>query len=239
MKGIVSALAVNPSGDGILAAGTYTRHVGLYNSNGSGESLGTFSIAKTEANREIGGRGITQLCWSPCGRYLYIAERKSDGILVYDVRVTGQMLGHLRGRKALTNQRMKIDVVAAGPDGSHEVWAGGTDGFMRVWKSPEYSTGGQDPDAEFKVHDGKKTPGSFADSILTILDAVTSAMFHPMANVVATSSGQRHYDLDDSSDEENGDASNNVHKVDNSLKLWTMPFPQSEPEAHSYSANPC
>lgn len=239
MKGIVSALAVNPSGDGILAAGTYTRHVGLYNSNGSGESLGTFSIAKTEANREIGGRGITQLCWSPCGRYLYIAERKSDGILVYDVRVTGQMLGHLRGRKALTNQRMKIDVVAAGPDGSHEVWAGGTDGFMRVWKSPEYSAGGQDPDAEFKVHDGMKAPGSSQDPILTILDVVTSAMFHPMANVVATSSGQRHYDLDDSSDEENGDASKHVHKVDNSLKLWSMPFPQSEPEAHSDSANPC
>lgn len=161
MKGIVSALAVSPTGDGILAAGTYTRHVGLYNSNGSGESLGTFSIAKTEANREIGGRGITQLSWSPCGRYLYIAERKSDGVLVYDVRVTGQMLGYLRGRKALTNQRMKIDVVAAGPDGSHEVWAGGTDGYMRVWKNPEFSAGGQDPDAEFKVHDGMKIPTFF------------------------------------------------------------------------------
>ncbi|KAJ5366246.1 hypothetical protein N7541_000187 [Penicillium brevicompactum] len=212
MKGIVSALAVSPTGDGILAAGTYTRHVGLYNSNGSGESLGTFSIAKTEANREIGGRGITQLSWSPCGRYLYIAERKSDGVLVYDVRVTGQMLGYLRGRKALTNQRMKIDVVAAGPDGSHEVWAGGTDGYMRVWKNPEFSAGGQDPDAEFKVHD----------------DAVASAIFHPMANIVATTSGQRHYDLDDSSDEETDSVSQKVQKVDNSLKIWSMPLPQSE-----------
>jgi WD40 repeat protein len=155
MKGIVSALALNPSGDGILAAGTFTRHIGLYSSNGSGELLGTFSIAKTPANRDIGGRGVTQVVWSPCGRYLYIAERKSDGILVYDVRVTGQMLGHLRGRKALTNQRMKIDVIPSGPDGAHEVWAGGTDGFMRVWKSPEHCVGGKDPDREFKVHDGK------------------------------------------------------------------------------------
>lgn len=155
MKGIVSALAVSPTGDGILAAGTFTRQVGLYNSNGSGELLGTFSIAKTEANRVIGGKGITQLAWSPCGRYLYIAERKSDGVLVYDVRVTGQMLGYLRGRKAMTNQRMSIDVVAAGVDGAHEVWAGGSDGFMRGWKNPMYAAGGQDPEWELKVHDGQ------------------------------------------------------------------------------------
>lgn len=156
MKGIVSALAVNPSGDGILAAGTFTRHVGLYNSNGSGELLGTFSIAKTEANRVIGGKGITQLVWSPCGRYLYIAERNSDGILVYDIRGTGQMLGYLRGRRAFANHRMKIDVVSSGANGSHEIWAGGTDGHMRAWRDPEYSAGGQDPAWKFKVHDGQE-----------------------------------------------------------------------------------
>ncbi|KAJ5714658.1 uncharacterized protein N7483_011839 [Penicillium malachiteum] len=154
MKGIVSAMAISPTGDGILAAGTFTRQVGLYSSNGSGELLGTFSIAKTEANREIGGKGVTQLAWSPCGRYLYIAERKSDGVLVYDIRVTGQMLGYLRGRRAVTNQRMNIDVISAGTDSSHEVWAGGTDGYMRGWKNPVYAAGGQDPDWEFKVHDG-------------------------------------------------------------------------------------
>lgn len=159
MKGIVSAMAINPTGDGILAAGTFTRHIGLYGSNGSGELLGTFSIAKTEANRAIGGKGVTQLLWSPCGRYLYIAERKSDGVLVYDIRVTGQMLGWLQGRKALTNQRMKIDVVPSGKDGAHEIWAGGTDGFLRGWKDPVYSAGGQDPDWQFKVHDGL-SPGS-------------------------------------------------------------------------------
>ncbi|OGE55503.1 hypothetical protein PENARI_c004G09108 [Penicillium arizonense] len=211
MKGIVSALAVNPSGDGVLAAGTFTRNIGLYSSNGSGESLGTFSIAKTEANRDIGGRGVTQLVWSPCGRYLYIAERKSDGVLVYDIRVLGQMLGHLRGRKAFTNQRMRIDVVPSGPDGSHEVWAGGTDGFMRVWRDPIFSAGGKDPDWQFRVHE----------------DAVTSTVLHPMGNVVATCSGQRHYDHDYCSADEDSPVTN-ARNVDNSLKVWSMPFLNSE-----------
>lgn len=155
MKGIISAMAVDPIGDGILAAGTFTRQVGLYGSNGCGQLLGIFNVAKTEANRHIGGRGVTQLLWSPCGRYLYIAERKSDGVLVYDIRVTGQLLGWLQGRKALTNQRMKIDVVPSGDGDSHEIWAGGTDGFMRVWRDPMHVVGGKDPDWEWKVHDGK------------------------------------------------------------------------------------
>ncbi|KAJ5249883.1 hypothetical protein N7489_000293 [Penicillium chrysogenum] len=214
MKGIVSALALNPSGDGILAAGTFTRHVGLYSSNGSGELLGTFSVAKTSANRDIGGRGVTQLVWSPCGRYLYVVERKSDGILVYDVRVTGQLLGHLRGRKAYTNQRMKVDVVPSGPEGSHEIWAGGTDGFMRVWRSPEHCAGGKDPDWEFKVHD----------------DAVTSTMFHPMGSVAATCSGQRHFVSDDPPHEEV--STKNTKQADNSLKVWSMPFLLSETETN-------
>ncbi|KAJ5647832.1 hypothetical protein N7490_004204 [Penicillium lividum] len=212
MKGIVSAMAVSPTGDGILAAGTFTRQVGLYNSNGSGESLGTFSIAKTEANRDIGGKGITQLVWSPCGRYLYIAERKSDGVLVYDIRVTGQMLGYLRGRKAITNQRMEIDVISAGADGAHEVWAGGTDGFMRGWKNPIYAAGGQDPDWEFKMHD----------------DTVTSTVFHPSGSVVATCCGQRNHssglqDMD-------SDKTNDCRDGENNVKIWTMPPPESWPE---------
>ena len=155
MKGIISAMAVSPTGDGVLAAGTFSRHIGLYDSNGSGQSLGTFSVAKTEANRHIGGRGVNQLLWSPCGRYLYIAERNSDGVLIYDIRATGQLLGWLAGRKALTNQRMKIDIVPTSQGESHEIWAGGTDGCMRVWRDPALTAGSQSPLWEWNVHDGK------------------------------------------------------------------------------------
>lgn len=75
-------------------------------------------------------------------------------MLVYDIRVTGQLLGWLQGREAVSNQRMKADVIAIGESGSHEIWAGGTDGITRVWKNPFETVGAQDPDLQFKVHDG-------------------------------------------------------------------------------------
>ncbi|KAI9039558.1 uncharacterized protein KD926_009283 [Aspergillus affinis] len=202
MKGIISAMAVSPTGDGVLAAGTFSRHIGLYDSNGSGQSLGTFSVAKTEANRHIGGRGVTQLLWSPCGRYLYIAERNSDGVLVYDIRATGQLLGWLEGRKALTNQRMKIDIVPTNQGESHEIWAGGTDGFMRVWRDPALTAGSQSPLWEWKVHD----------------DLVNSTVLHPLGSIAATASGQRHY-FDDTVGEKSDPLT-----ADSTLKIWSMPF---------------
>jgi WD40 repeat protein len=155
MKGIVSAMALDPSDNGILAAGTFTRHIALYASRGSGELIGTFSIAKTEAEKHVSGKGITQLLWSPCGRYLYVAERKSMGMLVYDVRVTGQLLGWLQGRMAATNQRLKADLIAVDSEGAHEVWAGGTDGLVRVWRNPHSTVGAKMPDWEWKAHDGE------------------------------------------------------------------------------------
>ena len=155
MKGIVSALGVAPDGSGLLAAGTYTRCVALYGSEGRGESVAVWSIAgeeRCEDGTDIGGAGVTQVLWSPCGKYLYVVERGSDGIIVYDVRVTGEKVGILTGRKARTNQRMGVDVVRT-RDG-HEVWAGGTDGHVRVWKEPVMEEGANGSVMDFKLHGG-------------------------------------------------------------------------------------
>ncbi|KAL1971382.1 hypothetical protein VTN77DRAFT_335 [Rasamsonia byssochlamydoides] len=204
MKGIVSAMAMNPGEDGILAAGTFTRNIALYGSRGSGELIGTFSIAKSAADRHIGGKGITQLLWSPCGRYLYVAERKSQGILMYDIRVTGQLLGWLQGRMAVSNQRLKADIIAVGETESHEIWAGGTDGIVRVWKNPFDTVGQKEPDWEWKVHD----------------DAVTSAVLHPGGGVLATCSGQRHF-LDYAEVDDMGNLTMRS-TGDNSLRIWSL-----------------
>ncbi|KIW99829.1 uncharacterized protein Z518_10757 [Rhinocladiella mackenziei CBS 650.93] len=199
MRGIVSALAVDTS-TSVLAAGTYNRHVGLYDAMGQGDCIGVFSVKGTNADHQIGGTGITQVSWSPCGRYLYIAERKSDGVVLYDIRMTGQLLAWLEGRAAHTNQRLGFDVVATDDQGGHEIWAGGVDGFFRMWKHPHENDGPVSPSFEFQGHN----------------DAVSGAAVHCSGGVIATSSGQRHFDLG-FEDERVLDAT-----FDDSLKVWAL-----------------
>ncbi len=229
IKGIVSALAV--SRDGVLAAGTFTCQLGLYDGEGSGECIAVFALPPPllpspssqndggggggvggngvgaaddgggEEGERRGGRvgggggGITQILWSPCGRYMYVAERRTHRILSYDVRVTGKQLGSLLARPARTNQRLGVDV--GGPvrsvgsscleyndsrrhrrqryrDGhdlcaseerhqqqqqqqqqcDHSIWAGGTDGVVRVWAAGAATMQGDVyPSWEWQAHD--------------------------------------------------------------------------------------
>ena len=51
---------------------------------------------------------------------------------------------------------------------------------------------------------------------LVLVDSVSSTVLHPMGNVVATCAGQRHYSDDD--------GSSSTEKLDNSVKVWSMPF---------------
>lgn len=158
IKGIISAIGL--SCDGLLAAGTFTRSVGLYADEGEGDAIAHFSVEGEErhGDADVGGGGVTQCLWSPCGRYLYVVERRSDGVLLYDVRVTGKKLGVLKGRRARTNQRMGVEVVGNGAGeyegGGHDVWAGGTDGVVRTWRSPHLKEGVMEADEGFKAHDG-------------------------------------------------------------------------------------
>ncbi|RMZ88381.1 hypothetical protein DV736_g4393, partial [Chaetothyriales sp. CBS 134916] len=158
MKGLVSALAVELSSS-ILAAGTLTRSVALYSSTGQGDCIGAFSVQGNQADSAIHGAGITQLHWSQCGRYLFITERKSDGVMVYDIRQTGQLLSWAEGRCARSNQRLGVDISSAnGRDScSCEVWAGGVDGRVRMWREPHLQEGALQPCLEFMAHNGTST----------------------------------------------------------------------------------
>ena len=146
VKGIVSALGMSP--EGILAAGTFGRWVGLYDGFGRGGSLGAFEI-QSDGGRGEEGTGVTQVVWSADGRYLLVVERCSDGVGVWDVRGTGKRLAWLRGRKANTNQRMAVKVVGG------EMWAGGTDGMVRLWGGLGQREGNIDPDWGFEAHGGR------------------------------------------------------------------------------------
>jgi hypothetical protein len=208
MKGLVTAMALS---EGVLAAGTNTRQVGLYAGDGCGETLGVFHLPEDE---EDGGGGVTGLSWSACGRYLYISERRSDVVSVYDIRVTGHRMASFCGRKAQTNQRLGVDV-ATGLGG--EVVAGGTDGMVRIWQGGE---GGGECVGAWQAHQ----------------DVVASAVVHPFGSVVATCSGSRKtFGLgngahDDSSSSSGEEEESSEGLWDNSLKIWEIPSSRGNTE---------
>ena len=216
----------------MLAAGTWTRWIGLYDAEGVGGTVANWCIsAAADEDAKIGGAGVAQTSWSACGRYLFVAERKSKGVLVYDVRVTGRLLGWLEGREGETNQRLGMDSFPGEEGSGSEIWAGDRDGVVRVWKGVENGEGPKGPDWEWKAHGM----------------AVTGCAVHSSGSVVATSSGQRteafvakaqdlRSDADgDKSDEQNGSddggdgdfnsgsiSSGMKRNVDNSIKIWSL-----------------
>ncbi|KAF2447580.1 guanyl nucleotide binding protein [Karstenula rhodostoma CBS 690.94] len=169
-KGDVSALAASTGGGDVLAAGTRTRYVGLYDVVSSQEIThfalpGMINGQRTDNEKlqDVIGEGVTQLEWSPDGTYLYVAERSSDALLIYDVRKFGLALAHCAGRKAHSRQKMGFDIWAQRDAGeNHEIWAGGTDGYVRVWRYPYLKEGaveadetisvGEDPVSNVRVH---------------------------------------------------------------------------------------
>ncbi|KIW46206.1 hypothetical protein, variant [Exophiala oligosperma] len=199
MRGLVSTLAVDSS-SGLLAAGTFGRQIGLYASMGQGECVGVFSVKDTAADDQIGGSGITQVAWSRDGRYLYISERKSDGVIIYDIRNTGQLLSWLVGRNAQTNQRLSINLTSTDEEGGHEIWGGGVDGEVRVWKDCHHQEGPIQPAFSFKAHN----------------DAISGTAVHSRGGVLATASGQRRFGagLDE------GELAGGV--IDSTIKIWSL-----------------
>ncbi|KAG4421972.1 hypothetical protein IFR04_004831 [Cadophora malorum] len=227
MRGIVSAMSQQPSPEnadvGLLAAGTWTRWVGMYDLGGLGGTVATWSVAEAaDLDAGIGGTGVTETKWSACGRYLFVVERRSKGILVYDVRVTGKLVSWLVGREADTNQRIGVDLFP-GENGT-EVWAGGVDGIVRVWEGVGMKEGPLERSWEWQAHD----------------DPVTSTAVHSSGTVVATCSGQRSSpgagysegsaDSNDSSDDDSDDSelssacssSLGLRTPDNSIKVWNL-----------------
>lgn len=190
-KGVISALSISPSSStsrtGILAAGSRTRYIGLYDAEGSGEEITHFSLPGqvngrkvfgNEEERRLLGTGVSQLKWSACGKYLFVAERMSDVLLIYDIRKFERGLGYCTGRKAMTTKRMGFDVWSAGDaygqdNVAHEIWAGGTDGRIRVWKDPHLKEGAVEADEVVKVSDAP----------------IASTLVHPCGSLAVAASG--------------------------------------------------
>ncbi|KAI1490983.1 hypothetical protein F5X96DRAFT_678705 [Biscogniauxia mediterranea] len=213
MRGAVSALGHEPLGGRLIAAGTWTRWVGLYDFGaGAGEMcVATWSIASA-----ADGDGVTQTVWSPCGRYLVVAERTARAALVYDVRVTGRLLGWLAGREAACNQRIGCDVFPGQHDddgGGFEVWSGSAGGAVRVWEGVGGREGAHAPAWGWRAHDRS---------------AVGSACVHMSGSVVATCAGSWEFpDVEEEGGEGEGEGEKRMpwmrrRNKESSLKIWSI-----------------
>ncbi|KAI1383424.1 uncharacterized protein F4822DRAFT_77409 [Hypoxylon trugodes] len=209
MRGDVSALSAQPpdaSYASLLAAGTWTCWVGLYDFAQAGSScaVATWSVARAAGEEEaaIGGDGVMQTIWSPCGRYLLVGERKSRGVLVYDVRVTGKLLGWLAGREARGNQRIGCDVFPSSDDeGGFEVWSGTTDGVVKVWEGVGSREG---------THNSAWGWNASHES------TIGSTCVHQSGSVAVTCSGSWEFPDDDSDDDSSSSPSRSSNGVTNS-----------------------
>lgn len=172
-KGWLSSLTLSPPSPfatgGLLTAGSRTRCIGIYDAT-SGAEITTFSLPGTldgkkiksrhEDMQRVMGDGVSCLKYSPCGTYLYVAERQSDVLLIYDVRHFSLALGYCKGRNAMSNLKCGFDVWNAGASPydveglSHEVWAGGVDGKVRVWRDPYRKEGAVEADEVVVVGEG-------------------------------------------------------------------------------------
>ncbi|BES98008.1 Hypothetical protein NTJ_10824 [Nesidiocoris tenuis] len=160
--GYVSCIAQNPTMHSLIAAGSFSRTIGLYTLEGDAVCL-----FKGQRN------GLTSLVFSHDGSMLFSGGRMDPEILCWDLRNPGQVL-HVLPRVMDTNQRIRISISS---DGKHLI-SGGTDGVIRVWALSDISQKLHtvEPDFKFKAHN----------------DCANGASLNSKLPVMATSSGKRH-----------------------------------------------
>ena len=106
-KGIISSIAVSQSDPSFLAAGSFGRTVGLYDTASGRTGADLLQLFN------VSGGGATQVRFHPTERQLFVASRMHDSIDVWDLRYAAALLRSYE-RPARTNQRLSFDIDAWG-----------------------------------------------------------------------------------------------------------------------------
>ena len=142
--------------------------------------------------------GVTQVKFSPDGRYLYSCGRKDNAIYCWDIRGTGGLLWKAK-RDSNTNQHIHIDV---DPTGTILVTSS-LDGRAQ-W---------------FRCSDGKLVATHRLSD-----DVLNTCAFHPFHPYLASSTGTRQFQVpyhaygSDDSDSSDSDSLDS----DLSISLWSL-----------------
>ncbi|GAA5919723.1 hypothetical protein JCM1841_000770 [Sporobolomyces salmonicolor] len=172
-KGIISTLAFSPShGTSLLAAGSFSGSIGLYDPNSDSSLVGLLGSSQKG--------GLTKVLFHPTVPHLlFCASRQSNHLEVYDLRNFSSEAGRIR-RKGRTNQRLGFDVDPTG------TWlaAGDQDGNLSIFDAQLAAMG----DSEQTV----EPISTFAIS----KEPVGAALFRPAFPHIpqlVTCSGTRHF----------------------------------------------
>lgn len=195
--GIISCIAFSPDSSGMYALGSYSKSVGVY-SDTDGELI--FLLQGQQG-------GITHVMFSPDGTKIYSGGRKDNEILCWDVRNPGKVLYSMI-RSVDTNQRVYFDIDRSG----QYIISGNGDGIVTVW------------DSTTSPVDDSSTTEAILQPVMTFVghgDLINGACFHPSLPLLATTSGQRHFEgPGNDSDDENAIDQEMKFQGDNSLRIW-------------------
>ncbi|RCN44275.1 WD domain, G-beta repeat protein [Ancylostoma caninum] len=202
-KSIVSCIAMNKVFAGVYAVATYDGNVGFY----SDRTNSLECMFSTES------AGITDIHYSCDGQRLFVAPRKSDEILCYDMRMPGTLMFKML-RPFTTNQRACFDVDSAG----RYLFSGTSDGQLVVFDLNDAATE-MLPIFSRKVADCSVPCVSVYDSKIPIVALGTGERVFPTPRLSSRSEASS-----DSSDSEEERSSyrrrRHDSKLTNLLQLW-------------------
>ncbi|CAI5708497.1 unnamed protein product [Hyaloperonospora brassicae] len=206
-RGLISTLHFNPDHSKIYAAGSYGGMTCVYTED-EGEEL----LALCDHD----GRGIAQVRFSPCGRFLYTSARCDARIHCWDIRATNEIL-HTFNRVADTNQRLEFDLHCGG----RYLAAGSRTGRMMLYDV---------------------VTGELLDETIRLPDCVNGVSFFPDASraIVAVCSGQRHFDLpDDTDNDDNDDNDGSVSQADVATEAAASSNVRNLLQVYDFQPLPC
>ncbi|OAV96126.1 hypothetical protein PTTG_02147 [Puccinia triticina 1-1 BBBD Race 1] len=207
-KGIISALALDPSQQGLLAAGSYSGQIALHDTKSS-EIAPALVFNTTETT------GVTQVKFHPQNdQVMFSASRKSNQILCWDLRY-GATTFHSFNRPGRTNQKIQFDTDWAGTN----LITGATDGKIRFYSLMDVNQ----PAQEFQIHSDTIGSASFNPTASTSI--VTCAGSRRPSVNLSTSPPTSPSSLSSTNPHPAQEISSSVHhpKI-TELKLWKFSY---------------
>jgi WD40 repeat protein len=178
-KGRIAALASAPDASGLIACGSLdSKTVNVYDERSSSSSRRA-AVCSFNLEEGGGGGGVTNIRFSPDGRFLYTGYRRQGALIAWDLRESQRVLYRFP-RDDSVGQRLGFDVsnhtlATASRDGSvllYRVDNGELDVIMNDWISPPVDVGFFDGGGAFAVlsgpRHGETSSSSSSSSLLSV-----------------------------------------------------------------------